>query len=374
MKNIFKLLGLALFMMLFTGCSKDSSDITLNVYNWGEYVSDGSDGTLDINAEFTKKTGIKVNYTTFQDNESLFAKLASGVSDYDVIIPSDYMVGKLIKKGMLKKLDFGNIPNFKNIKPEFINLSYDPTNEYSVPYVWGLVGLFYNKKYVCENEITWDLLWDKKYEGKILMFDNPRDAFAISQIRNGISINSTNVCDWKATAEDLKLQRPLVQSYVMDQIFDKLVGEEGYIAPYYDGDAGLIQSKNPNIGFAIPKKGTIKFVDAMCVPKNSKRPKEAEMYINFMCEEEISRANVEKIGYSSPIIDTVYIDNENLQTFSALPDYVSYELDDLWVKVKAGSSNNPVVLIIILGLFVTLYLFVLVIMNKFPRNIKNKNI
>lgn len=374
MKNIFKIFGLTLFIMLITGCSKTSSDITLNVYNWGEYISDGSDGTLDVNAEFTKKTGIKVNYTTFQDNESLFAKLASGSSDYDVIIPSDYMVGKLIKKGMLRKLDFGNIPNHTNIKPEFLNLSYDPTNEYSVPYTWGLVGLFYNKKYVHEDDITWDLLWDKKYEGKILMFDNPRDAFAISQIRNGISINSTNINDWRSTAEDLKLQRPLVQSYVMDQIFDKMVGEEGYIAPYYDGDAKLMQSKNPNIGFAIPKKGTIKFVDAMCIPKNSKYQKEAEMYINFMCEREVSRANVEKIGYSSPIIDSMYTDNKNLQTFSALPDDVSYELDDLWVKVKAGSRNNSVVLIIILGLFVASYFFVLAITHKLPRERKKKNI
>lgn len=373
MKNIFKLFGLIFFMLMFTGCTKTSSDITLNVYNWGEYISDGSDGTLDVNAEFTRRTGIKVNYTTFQDNESLFAKLANGSSDYDVIIPSDYMVGKMIKKNMLRKLDFDNIPNYKNIKPDFLNLAYDPTNEYSVPYTWGLVGLFYNKKYVHEDEFTWDLLWDKKYAGKILMFDNPRDAFAISQIRNEISINSINIDDWESTAEDLKLQRPLVQSYVMDQIFDKMVGEEGYIAPYYDGDAKLMQSKNPNIGFAIPKKGTIKFVDAMCIPKNSKHAREAEKYINFMCEKEISRVNVEKIGYSSPLIDNMYTDNKNFQIFSALPDDVSYELDDLWVKVKAGSSNNPVLLVIILGLFVTLYIITLAITHKYSKkkNIKN---
>lgn len=169
----------------------------------------------------------------------------------------------------------------------------------------GLIGLFYNKKYVQEEEISWDLLWDDKYSGKILMFDNSRDAFAVSQLRNGFSVNSQNKEVWRKTSEDLKRQKPLVQSYVMDQIFDKMSNEESFLAPYYDGDAKVLVQKNPNIGFVVPEKGSVKFVDAMCIPATSKHVKEAEMYINFMCDEDISRANMSKVGYSSPIFDEV---------------------------------------------------------------------
>ena len=147
--------------------------VTINVYNWGEYISDGTDGTIDINAEFTRRTGIQVNYTTYPDNESLYSKLASGGASYDVIIPSDYMISKMIDEGMLEKLDFNNIPNFQYIDEAYRNPLYDPENEYSVPYTWGVVGIFYNKNYVSEEETkSWDVLWNEKYAGKILMFDN----------------------------------------------------------------------------------------------------------------------------------------------------------------------------------------------------------
>ena len=365
-----KFLFLGLIILIFlvlSGCGnffEDSNKVVLNVYNWGEYISDGIDGTIDVNREFTRRTGIKVNYTNFQDNESLFAKLSSGASNYDVIIPSDYMVGKLIDKGMVKKLDFNNIPNFKNIKKDFLNPVYDITNEYSVPYTWGLIGLFYNKKYVQEEEISWDLLWDDKYSGKILMFDNSRDAFAVSQLRNGFSVNSQNKEVWRKTSEDLKRQKPLVQSYVMDQIFDKMSNEESFLAPYYDGDAKVLVQKNPNIGFVVPEKGSVKFVDAMCIPATSKHVKEAEMYINFMCDEDISRANMSKVGYSSPIFDEVPKSIMNCETFASLSDEMSALLDDLWVGVKVGEKNSPFLLALVLGAFSVMFIFVSVFHKK----------
>ena len=346
---------------------------TINVYNWGEYISNGSDGTLDVNEEFTRRTGIHVNYTTFATNEELYAKLAIGGSDYDVIIPSDYMVAKLIRNDMLEKLDFDNIPNFSFIDENFRNPQYDPTNEYSVPYTWGTVGIFYNKNMVeeSEDEIGWDILWDPKYAGQILMFDNSRDAFAIAQTRLGMDFNTTDPADWYAAAEDLEQQKPLVQSYVMDQIFNKMGNNEAALAPYYAGDAAIILEENEDIGFVIPKEGTNLFVDAMCIPKGSKHKAEAEAYINFMCDVEIATANIEYIGYSTP--ETAVRENldpeiaqspifypseeilANTQVFTDLPDDINLLLDDLWVQVKTGGSDDTILLIGVLSAFVLLY-------------------
>ena len=350
-----------------------STGVTINVYNWGEYISNGSDGTLDVNEEFTRRTGIHVNYTTFATNEELYAKLAIGGSDYDVIIPSDYMVAKLIRNDMLEKLDFDNIPNFSFIDENFRNPQYDPTNEYSVPYTWGTVGIFYNKNMVeeSEDEIGWDILWDPKYAGQILMFDNSRDAFAIAQTRLGMDFNTTDPADWYAAAEDLEQQKPLVQSYVMDQIFNKMGNNEAALAPYYAGDAAIILEENEDIGFVIPKEGTNLFVDAMCIPKGAKHKAEAEAYINFMCDVEIATANIEYIGYSTP--ETAVRENldpeiaqspifypseeilANTQVFTDLPDDINLLLDDLWVQVKTGGSDDTILLIGVLSAFVLLY-------------------
>lgn len=352
----------------------DKDEVTINVYNWGEYISNGTDNTLDINKEFTNRTGIKVNYTTFQSNEELYAKLVSGGADYDVIIPSDYMISKLVENDMVRKLDFENIPNFSMIDDKFKGLSYDPNNEYSVAYTWGTVGIFYNKKVVTEDEsdINWDILWNEKYKGDILMFDNSRDAFGISLLRLGKSVNSEDENDWMQAADELKKQKPLVQAYVMDQIFDKMANGEAVLAPYYSGDAAVLTKSNPDIGFVIPKEGTTEFVDAMCIPKSSKYPREAEMYINFMCDTEIAKANIEYIGYSTPqkevkkLLDeevannkNIYPDDETLekaQVFKSLPANISASLDNLWVEVKTGSNSGSVVLVIVLIAFCLLYI------------------
>ena len=222
--------------------------VTINVYNWGEYISNGVEGTIDVNAEFTRRTGIDVNYTTFDTNESLYSKLAGGGANYDVIVPSDYMVSKLKDEGFLEKLDFDNIPNFQYIDEQYRNPDYDPTNEYSVPYTWGVVGIFYNKNYVTEEVNSWRILWDEKYAGKILMFDNPRDSFGIAQKILNYSFNSTDEREWQEAAMLLKEQKPLVQAYVMDQIFDKMANGDAWLAPYYAGDAATLVADNPNIG------------------------------------------------------------------------------------------------------------------------------
>ena len=351
--------------------------VTINVYNWGEYISDGVDGTLDVNSEFTKRTGIAVNYTTFDSNESLYSKLASGGASYDVIVPSDYMVSKLKDEGLIQKLDFGNIPNFQYIDKQFRSQDYDKTNEYSVPYAWGVVGIFYNKNYVKEPVDSWKILWDKKYAGKILMFDNPRDAFGIAQKILGYSFNSTKAEEWENAAALLKEQKPLVQAYVMDQIFDKMENGEAWLAPYYAGDAATLVKDNPNIGFAIPtKEGTNFFVDAICIPTGAQHKKEAEAYINFLCDPEVAAANMDYIGYSTPetaakkllpeetVNNPIYYPDQSIlsrsETFVNLPDDTNMLIDTLWAEVKMGGPGQTATLIAVLAGFLVLYIGIVI--------------
>lgn len=346
--------------------------VTINVYNWGEYISSGEDDSMNVNAEFTKRTGIKVNYTTFEDNESLYSKLAGGGASYDVIFPSDYMISKMIQEKMIQKLDFGNIPNFRYVDKDYRNRVYDPTNAYSVPYTWGVVGIFYNKKYVRETVDSWKILWDKKYAGKILMFDNPRDAFGIAQKILGYSYNSTDSAQWGAAAKLLEEQKPLVQAYVMDQIFDKMSSGEAWLAPYYAGDAATLVDENPDIGFAIPtREGTNFFVDAMCIPTGARHKKEAEEYINFLCEPEVAAANMEYVGYSTPETEARKLlpketqDNpiiyppesilKNSETYVSLPEDTSLLVDTLWAQVKMGGPGQTATLIAVLIGFVLVY-------------------
>ena len=350
--------------------------VTLNVYNWGEYIANGTDGSLDVNAEFTRRTGIRVNYTTFDSNESLYSKLAGGGADYDIIIPSDYMVSKLIGQNMLAGLDFANIPNFQYIDEQFRNAEYDPENKYSVPYTWGVVGLFYNTDYVGEEVTSWSVLWDDRYAGKILMFDNPRDSFAIAQFRLEQPLNTASEADWQEAAELLKQQKPLVQAYVMDQIFDKMESGEAWLAPYYSGDAAILVDNNENIRFAVPEEGTNYFVDAVCIPATSSHKAEAEEYINFLCDPEIAGANMDYIGYSTPETaakeymdeETVnspihYPDSETLsrtQVFVNLPEDTSKLVDRLWAEVKMGGPGESAVLAAIILGFLLVYIAIIV--------------
>lgn len=357
--------------------AKSQAGITLNVYNWGEYISTGEDGSMNVNAEFTKRTGIKVNYTTFEDNESLYSKLAGGGASYDVIFPSDYMISKMIQEKMLQKLDFRNIPNYKYVDKTYRGEVYDPKDEYTVPYTWGVVGIFYNKKYVKEKVDSWKILWNKKYAGKILMFDNPRDSFGIAQKILGYSYNSTNTDEWNAAANLLEKQKPLVQAYVMDQIFDKMSSGEAWLAPYYAGDAATLVKDNPNIGFAIPtKEGTNFFVDAMCIPTSAKHKKEAEEYINFLCEPDVAAANMEAVGYSTPEAEAKKLLPKEMQenpivyppmsilkkseTYISLPEDTSLLEDSLWAQVKMGGAGQTATLIAVLAGFLLVYIGIVV--------------
>ncbi len=325
-----------------------STGVTLNVYNWGEYIAP------DTNDAFEHLHGIKVNYKQFTDNESMYATLMAGVS-YDVIIPSDYMVGKMRNENLLAPLNFDNIPNFSLIDDTLKNPDYDPENLYSVPYTWGTVGIFYNDKYVDEKDLAqgWGLLWDEKYSGKIFMFDNPRDAFGISLKRLGYSMNSTNKSEIAEAFEELKKQKPILQQYVMDQVYSKMINEEGWIAPYYTGDGVIMMDEeegNEHIKCFIPNEGTNLFVDAMCIPIGVKHKTEAEQYINFMCRTEVALANAEEIGYSTPHVealeqlDPFYADNEvfypgpevleKAEIFLALPEEWNTYYAELWEKLK----------------------------------------
>ena len=385
-KYVFIILSISLmaslfFLIYFKNGEKNQKCI--NVYSWGEFISNGSDGNIDVNKEFTRKTSIKVNYKTFQNNEELFAKLSSGGADYDVIIPSDYMISKLIENNMLEKLDFSNIPNYRLIDDNFKNLSFDPENEYSVPYMWGMVGIFYDKSLVKDEDVSWDILWDSKYKGKILMFDNARDSFAISLLRLGYPINTQNKEHWQRAAKELLIQKPLVQAYVMDQIFNKMENHEAVLAPYYSGDAATIIKNRSDIGFKIPESGSTRFVDSLCIPKNSSHKLEAEKYINFMCRTDIALANVKHIGYSTPqkeaynLLDEEVKNNkvfypdksvlEKSQIFINLPKSINEYMDKLWIEVKAGGvSGKPWTLALILLGFSLVYGLILFIRkNKF---------
>lgn len=333
-------------------------NVKLYVYNWGEYIADGSDGSEDVIKMFEDLTGIDVEYTTFDTNEGLFSKLQSGSAYYDVIIPSDYMISRMIEKDMLEKLDFANIPNFeKYVSATFkSDVEYDPTMEYSVPYTWGTVGIIYNTKYVTKTVDSWDILWDEDYKGKILMFDNSRDAFAIALEKLGYSVNTENEDEINEAAELLKEQKPLVQAYVMDQIFDKMEEENAWVAPYYAGDFITMHEENENLAFAFPKEGSNFFVDAMCIPKGSKNKEAAEMFINFMCEPKISAENCGATGYSTPIdaakelIDPDLAANEyaypseeilsKTEKFINLSDETNKLLDDLWITISVGGLST----------------------------------
>lgn len=353
-------------------------DISINVYNWGEYICTGADeGTLNVNAEFTKLTGIKVNYTNYATNEELYAKLKGGGASYDVIIPSDYMISKMIKEDMIQPLDFDNIPNFKYIMPSFVDPAYDPDNAYSVPYTWGTVGLIYNNTQIDipKEEIDWDILWNEDYADQILMFDNPRDAFAIAEIMMGYSLNTENKDELTAAANKLKEQKSVVQAYVMDEIFDKMAANDAWIAPYYAGDALTILDENEDLDFAVPKSGTNLFIDAMCIPTGAKQKEAAEMYINFMCEPDIAYANIDYICYSTPhsaafeMLDEdtrenpvsypgdEYLD-EHTTIFVNLSDEANLQMQTLWTEMKSAEDQNtnlwlvPTFLLLCLGLII----------------------
>ena len=358
MKLVKRLVAAACVIALVIGgasliFSARQETITLNVYNWGQYIADGSDESLDIIAAFEEKyPNIKVNYSTYDSNEMMYSKLSNGGITVDVIIPSDYMIARMISEGMLLELNYDNIPNYQYIDENFRNTAYDPENKYSVPYTWGTVGILYNTKYVSEEDVTgWELLWNEKYAKKILMFDNSRDAFGIAQFLLGYDINTTDAQELRLCADKLAEQRPVVQQYVMDQVFNSMENEEAWIAPYYAGDCMVMMENNPDLAFYLPEnQGFNLFIDAMCIPTCCQEKEAAELFINFLCDPEISGANMDWVCYSTPISaakeylseDVVndpvaYPDEEILKngvSFAFLPEHVSRLVESLFMEVR----------------------------------------
>ena len=342
-------------------------NLTLNVYNWGLYISDGSDESVDVVSAFEELTGIRVNYTTFDSNESLYAKMKSGGASYDVIFPSEYMVGKMIAEDMLAPLDYENIHNMAAIGEEYKGWAFDPDNAYSVPYMWGTTGLIYNTTMVDEPPTDWAALWDVQYANNVLMFNNSRDAYAIAAKKLGLSLNPNSVEEVDLVMQELQDQKSVVQAYVMDEIFDKMEGGEAAMAPYYAGDALTMIADNPDLAFIHPTEGVNFFVDSMCIPATSKNKEAAEMFINYMCETSVGYANCDYIGYSTPI-DAVWelLDDElkyspiaypgaevmdKAEVFTTLPDEINAELDAKWSEMKSydESGGSWMVVIFLVG-------------------------
>lgn len=350
-------------------------NVSLNVYNWGLYISDGSDESVDVISAFEELTGIKVNYTTFDTNESMYAKLKSGGASYDVIFPSDYMLGKMANEGMLLPLNKENIPNLAGISELYLDKEYDPGNVYSVPYMWCMVGITYNKDMVDEADLEqgWNLLWDPRYTGQILQFNNSRDCFAMALKTLGRSMNPTSTQDIDDALVKLQEQKPLVQAYVMDEVFDKMEGGEAALAPYYTGDGLTMIAENPSLGMFIPEEGTLQCVDAMCIPASSQNQEAAEMFINYMCEMDVALQNALFVQYTSPVeavrellpaelrdSELMYPDPaliERSEYPSVISDELNSAMDMAWSQMKSFDDTGnqwlvPVFLLVAIAMTV----------------------
>lgn len=338
---------------------KGSEGTEINVFNWGEYISDSyEDGLLDVNREFEKLTGIKVNYVTFESNEDMYAKIKNGGSSYDIVIPSDYMISRMIEEKMLKTFDAKSLPNYHYIDDKYKGMYFDPNEEYSVAYNVGIVGLIYNAKILKEKPTSWKVLWDERYAGKILMIDNPRDAFMIPEKILGYSLNTTDEKELGDVAQMLIEQKPLLQSYVMDEIFNKMESGEAAMCPYYVGDYIIMKENNPDLEFCYPEEGTNIFVDSICIPADCRNYEGALKYINFMMDPEIALSNAWIIGYASPntaVLEDeeyaaelgsnhyLYPSDEELpecEYYYNLPQETLQMFADLWNDIKVSGSTN----------------------------------
>lgn len=354
------LLGLSCVALSSCSSVKGGFEGEVNVYNWGEYVSPGDDGGLDVIEEFEKRYNIKVNYTNFETNEELYNILANSNSSYDVIVPSDYMIERLRSEGMLEEIDFSNIPNYRNIDERFRTGSYDPEGKYTVPYTWGFVALVYNTKMIGDGEITgFSDLWNPDYAGSILMFNNSRDATAISMqqctppIDPGASSFTTEDID-RAT-EKLIEQKPVLKKYVMDQVFTEMETSQSALAPYYAGDIYTMLDNNEDLDYCLPEEGSNLFVDAMCIPTCCQNKENAELFINFMCDPEIAAANAEYLWYGTPntaaleLMDDDYKESELVNppeeylekcfTFSNLDDEIYTYMQEKFVKACSSTAE-----------------------------------
>ncbi len=346
MKSIKKILCLALalvmVLVLLPGCSKGEKVV---VYNWGDYIDP------EVIEQFEQETGIKVVYELFETNEAMYTKLKNSNNNYDVIIPSDYMIERLIKEGELEEINFANVPNFEtNIDAEYKNPAFDPENKYSVPYTWGTLGILYNTKVIKEAPTSWSVFWNPAYNGRIIMMNSQRDAIGMALKYMGRSLNETDRASLDAAKAKLMEMAPLASGWYIDEVKDKMIAGEADLALVYAGDAVYCIEQNPDLAYAIPQEGSNIFYDSMCIPKGAKNKENAEKFIDFMCRPDIQAKNAEYIGYSSPSTPardlmgdagqdpTAYPDitKYDLEFFSALDDETKEYYNKIWTEIKAS--------------------------------------
>jgi len=337
-------LALALSLSL-VACGGGGSKVTLNVLNWGDYIDP------ELLRQFEDETGIAVKYTTMTSNEEMLVKLASADNIYDVCFPSDYLIEKLAADDLLYPINKANIPNLANIDPRFLDLSFDPGNTYSVPYMWGTVGILYNKTMVNDPVDSWNILWDEKYAGQILMYDSMRDTIGITLKKLGLDINTRSEADVLAAQEALIAQKPLVRAYLTDDIKMELINGSAAMGVVYSGDAVYCISENPDLAYVVPKEGSNVWFDNIIIPKSSQHTAEAEQFINFLCDAKVAAQNSDYIGFSTPnaealkLMDPAYAADptynppqdvlDRCQIFQDLGDFVKV-FSDAWTKVKAA--------------------------------------
>ena len=366
--------------------AEDNAVTTLYVYNWGEYISDGSEDSYDSNAEFEAwyeeafGQKVEVNYSTFSSNEEMYAKISSGSVSYDVIVPSDYMIARMIEEDMLYPLNTDNMENLGSLNENFYNHAhdaenapkfcyYDKTSTYSVPYFYGMIGVIYNVDMVPEDEEnlgSWELMWDEDYTGNILQFNNSRDALGTAQYKLGIDVNTCTEDEWREALGELKRQKPFLQGYVMDEIYNKMENGSAAIAAYYAGDYLTMYESNESLEFFYPSEGTNLYVDAMCIPKTSKNKEIAERYIDFMLSEEAAIANAEYTYYASPndavknneeyqayledikegAFDLMYASTDNAIAYENLTEEKLVLINQLWEELKSDMTVSTPIFVI----------------------------
>ncbi len=345
--NVKKALCLILVLCLalpMVACG-NSNSVTLNVLNWGDYID------TDLLRRFEEETGITVKYTTMTSNEEMLVKLSASDCIYDVCFPSEYIIEKLMAQDLLHPINKENIPNLVNIDENFLDLSFDPGNVYSIPYMWGTVGILYNTTMVEEPVDSWRILWDEDYSGQILMYDSVRDTIGITLVMLGYDINTRNEAEVEAAAEALIQQKPLVRAYLTDDIKMELVNGNAAMGVVYSGDAMACMAENEDLAYAVPMEGSNVWFDNVIIPKTSQHTAEAEAFINFLCDPEVAAQNSEYIGYSSPnkaaleLMGSEYTQDptynpsqevlDRCTVFRDLGDFITV-FSDAWTRIKAA--------------------------------------